>query len=93
MADLIGAKVGQIRCIPPEALPSDWQPVWIIEHGRKRRAIFCGEDQEKIDGAADRRRASEWKRSLWYERKNVAGPPRGAVAALWTRFREVAKNA
>jgi len=96
-ADLIGAKLGQIVCIPAEAPPIDWQPVWIIEHGRKRRAVFCGGDAAKcapsMDPEADRRRAREWKRVLWFERKNLTGPTRGAPAALWARYREMAKNA
>lgn len=96
-ADLIGARVGQIVCVPPEALPVEWQPVWIVEHGRKRRAIFCGGDPAKcepaLDGKADRRRSRDWKRVLWFERKNLIGPTKGAAAALWIRYRDFAKNA
>lgn len=96
-AHLIGAKAGQIVSVPSEPLPTQWQPVWIVEHGKgKRRAIFCGVDPSSctpgIDGIGERRRIREWKQVLWYDRKNLIGPSRGEAAALWVQFRRVAEN-
>lgn len=96
-AFLIGAQPGQIVSIPAESPPKDWQPVWLVEQGRgKRRAVFCGGDPAACmpmsEGIADRKKVREWKRILWYDRRNLTGPTRGQSAGLWARYREVAER-
>jgi len=96
-ADIIGPRPGQIATLPGDPLPSDWIPIWLIEHGRaNRRVIFCGVDPELCaptnEPVADRRKVRDWQRLLWNERKQLAGPTRGPLVALWRRFKEAAQN-
>jgi hypothetical protein len=96
-ADLIGARPGQIACIPDEAIPSDWSPVWMIEHGRSnRRVTFCGSAPEQCvpmkQPMGDQRKVRSWRRVLWNERMRLAPPCRGPLASLWREYKEVARN-
>lgn len=96
-ADLIGPQPGQIVTLPGDAVPADWTPVWLIEHGRgNRRVIFCGSDPAKCSPVSastnERRRVREWKRVLWNERKQLAGPTRGPLVLLWRKFKEAAEH-
>lgn len=96
-ADIIGAKPGQIATLPGDPLPTEWIPVWLIEHGRSnRRVIFCGADPEHCapsgESVSDRRKVRDWQRLLWNERRQLAGPTRGPLVALWRKFKEAAQN-
>jgi hypothetical protein len=96
-ADIIGSKPGQVATLPGDPLPTEWTPVWLIEHGRSnRRVIFCGADLEHCDPqsepASDGGKVRDWQRLLWNERRQLAGPTRGPLVALWRKFREAARN-
>ena len=97
-SDLIGATVGNILTIPRDPIPTDWAPIWLIEHGRSnRRVFFCGDDPEHstpTGNTSNNRKANRaWKEILWNRRKQLAGPTKKPLASLWSKYKEIAKNA
>jgi hypothetical protein len=93
---LIGRAPGQIADWETES-PDGWAPVWAIPLVAHPRPIYCGDDIELSEPQNvpmdDRRRVRRWKELLWYRRKRLRSPTHPALAGLWERFREVAKDA
>jgi hypothetical protein len=93
---LIGRAPGQIADWETES-PDGWAPVWAIPLVAHPRPIYCGDDIQLSEPQKapmdDRRRVRRWKELLWYRRKRLRSPTHPALAGLWERFREVAKDA
>ncbi|HEU6445184.1 MAG TPA: hypothetical protein VFL61_09020 [Gaiellaceae bacterium] len=88
----IGRQAGQIRRLPVEPFPIDWDPVWLVELERKGRAEYCGRDlgsANPIDapaGTSDE--IALWKEVLWRRRKRIAPPQHPALRKLWAVYIE-----
>lgn len=88
----IGRQAGQIRRLPAEPFPVDWDPVWLIELERKGRAEYCGRDlaaASPIDapmGTSDE--IALWKDVLWRRRKRIAPPEHPVLRKLWVAYIE-----
>jgi hypothetical protein len=88
----IGPKVGQVRRLPTEAFPTDWEPVWLIELERKGRAEYCGRDLAGSSplpaqvGSSDE--VALWKEVLWRRRKRITPPEHPALQSLWVAYVE-----
>jgi hypothetical protein len=88
----IGRKTGQIRRLPAEPFPVEWDPIWLVELERKGRASYCGRDlgsASPIDapaGTADE--IALWKDVLWRRRKRIAPPQHHALRKLWAAYIE-----
>jgi hypothetical protein len=96
-AELVGPRPGQLASLPSEELPTDWTPVWLVEHGRdNRRVIFCGDNFDSCvpisTPIGDRRKVKAWKHLLWNGRKRLNGPTRGPLVSLWRQYKELAEN-
>jgi hypothetical protein len=95
----IGQVAGQISRWPSESMPSIWTPVWVL-YGTSRKewaTHFCrqniSDDLAPIvrkEYSAKNRRA--WKDALWVMRKRTRPPELPALAKLWVKYMEVAKN-
>lgn len=90
---LIGRRVGEVEL--PDATPAAaWQPIWIVEIGRRGRAGYCGGDLagahpvEEIAGSTDE--VATWKGVLWRRRKRIEPPAHPALRRLWREYVEVA---
>lgn len=88
----LGQSPGQIARFPCK--PQGWEPVWILNGGRRRRAIYCGSDlarEKPLDttGKAARNDSKEWKRELSAQ---VEPPAHKAEKALWAQYLHCAKN-
>jgi len=97
-ADMLGPRPGQLVTIPGDELPTDWTPVWLIEHGRSnRKVIFCGSNLDQCaplnEPISNRKKVKDWKRLLWNDRMRLNGPTRGPLVALWRQFKEAAEHA
>ncbi len=94
---LVGRRPGQIRCLPSDPLPEDWDPVWAIPFQRRGYAIYCGGDPgdsgvKPTPTVDDRHLVSLWKKILWYQRKRVIPPGQSTLLRLWRQYQEVARN-
>jgi hypothetical protein len=93
---IVGRRPGEIRSFPAQGLPEDWQPVWLIELGRRGRAEYCGVDlassRPVVDaaGAADDR--AQWRHVLWHRRKRIQPPEHPRLRELWGEYVEVAAH-
>ena len=89
---VIGQKVGQIRRLPAEPYPTDWEPVWLVELERKGRADYCGRDLSSAgpiavpDGTSNE--VTLWKEVLWRRRKRITPPDHPALRTLWAAYVE-----
>jgi hypothetical protein len=86
----IGQKVGQVRRLPAEAFPTDWEPVWLVELERKGRAEYCGHDHAGASPLPTQVRTSDeialWKEVLWRRRKRITPPEHPALRSLWAAY-------
>jgi hypothetical protein len=88
----IGQKVGQIRRLPAEAFPTDWEPIWLVELERKGRAEYCGRDLAGASPLPTQAGSSDeialWKEVLWRRRKRITPPEHPALRSLWAAYVE-----
>lgn len=96
-ADLIGRKPGEITPVDLNNLP-DWEPVWAITKGRKRRALFCAaynpfECFPLDTKTSNRKDLRRWKEVIFHRRKRISLPADSELAALWRKYVEAAHNA
>jgi hypothetical protein len=90
----IGRRPGEIRSLPAEQPPEDWQPVWLVELSRRGRAEYCGLDLVSSRPVADASGTpddrAKWKDILWRRRKRIVPPEHPRLRELWREFVEVA---
>lgn len=95
----IGQVAGQVSRWPSESMPSLWTPVWVLYRTSKDEwaTHFCR--QNLADGLApvERKEYSAknlraWKEALWIMRKRTRPPELPALAKLWAKYIEAAKN-
>jgi hypothetical protein len=88
----IGRKPGQIRRLPGEPFPTDWEPIWLVELERKGHAEYCGQELSSAGtdatptGTADE--IALWKEVLWRRRKRITPPDHPLLRALWLTYVE-----
>jgi hypothetical protein len=88
----IGCQPGQIRRLPAEPFPADWDPVWLVELERKGRAEYCARDLASANpldapaGTPDEIKL--WKEVLWRRRKRIVPPDHPALRTLWIAYIE-----
>jgi len=96
----IGNVPGQISRWPAEPLPSDFEPVWLIEKtGRKKWKVSCYRNSinsvplpETTTNYVKKRDIREWKEYVWVRRKKIKGHRIPSVRQKWREFSEAAKN-
>lgn len=95
----IGQVAGQISRGPSESMPSLWTPVWVFyKTSRKDWAThFCRQNFAEDTAPIVRKEYSEknrraWKEALWVMRKRTRPPELPALAKLWVKYMEAAKN-
>lgn len=92
----IGQKVGQVRRLPAEAFPTDWEPVWLVELERRGRANYCGHDLAGASPLPARVGTSVeialWKEVLWQRRKRITPPEHPALRSLWAAYVEAGSH-
>jgi hypothetical protein len=90
---LVGRRIGEVHS-SASAPASSWQPVWVIELGRRGRAGYCGGDLseahplEEIAGTADD--VSTWREVLWRRRKRIEAPAHPSVRRVWREYVDLA---
>lgn len=90
---LIGRRIGEVYS-SASTLAASWQPVWVVEVGRRGRAEYCGGDLsnahpvEEISGTADD--VATWKDILWQRRKRTEEPAHPSVRRVWREYVELA---
>jgi hypothetical protein len=97
---LVGQVVGQVaRWSPSEQLPSIWTPVWIIYRTsmKKWATHFCRNNLVNVPEPIQDKECSDrdkhaWKEILWNRRKRIRPPEMPALAKLWTKYQEVARD-
>lgn len=86
----IGPQPGQIRRLPAQAFPSEWEPVWMVDLERKGHAEYCGRDLDgsgPLEGAAgDADDLDLWKEVIWRRRKRVVPPEHPLLRKLWAAY-------
>ena len=95
---LLGQNPGEIVEWPSGPFPDVWTPSWIInKRGRKKReAVYVG-DILGVSSPSTRTRATvrqvrDWKKAIWYRRKQIIVPELPAERALWKKIQQVAGN-
>ncbi|MFN0152838.1 MAG: hypothetical protein ACKVUT_00495 [Gaiella sp.] len=92
----IGRHPGQITSLPGEGLPTEWQPIWIVELERRGRAVYCGRELANAgplpDPAATRDDVELWKDILWHRRKRITPPEHPLLRKLWTDYVEAGRR-
>src|SRR5581483_9096252 len=92
----IGQKAGQVRRLPAESFPTDWEPVWLVELERRGRAEYCGRDLAGASplpaqvGSSDE--VALWKEVLWRRRKRITPPEHPALRSLWAAYVEAGSH-
>ena len=95
---LAGSNPGEIVEWPSGSFPGQWKPSWIIsKRGRKRwEPIYIG-DMFKAPAGGNSfsptdRQLREWKKAIWYRRKQFQLPYLPDERALWREIQRVAAN-
>jgi hypothetical protein len=95
----IGQVAGQVSRWPSEGMPSVWIPVWgLYRTSRKKWAThFCRQNVAEglapiVGGGYSAKDLKAWKEALWVMRKRTRPPELPALAKLWTKYMEAAKN-
>lgn len=88
----LGRQPGQIARYP--AKPAGWPAVWIVNGGRKRRAVYCGSDLGCSEPVTGTNKGQKPELKAWKEQLNaqVAIPQDRELAALWKSYLQVAKT-
>lgn len=99
---LIGQVAGQIyswHACMPESMPSLWTPVWALYRvSRKEWAAHFW--RQRVDDSLapivgkeyPAKDLKAWREALWTMRKRTRTPELPALAKLWTRYKEAARN-
>jgi len=95
----IGQVVGQVSDWPAEDFPSLWTPVWVVYRASRKKwaTHFCKRNVSDDLAPIERREHSAkslraWKKAVWNMRKRTRPPELPALAKLWAKYMEVAKN-
>jgi hypothetical protein len=92
---LIGRRPGQIKSFSTRSNVDAWEPVWLVELGRRGRAEYCGLNLAESGPLADSEGVAEdqelWRDVLWHRRKRIEPPGHPKLRALWRNYVEAAR--